>query len=109
MAKRYLLLLAFVWIAVSPAPRSGGQQQGQSKEPVFRVDVDLVLLNVAVIDSKGHYVTNLRPSDFAVFEDGIAQKVSTFGEGNGPQRPVDEANDPARAGAAGGEAGTMSG
>src|SRR5262245_3081798 len=109
MAKRYLLLLAFVWIAVNPALQSGGQQQGQSKEPVFRVDVDLVLLNVAVTDSKGHYVTNLRPADFAVFEDGIAQKVSTFGEGNGPQRLVEEANNPGGAGSAGGELGTMSG
>jgi VWFA-related protein len=64
---------------------------------------------VAVIDNKGHYVTNLRPSDFAVFEDGIPQKVSTFGEGNGPQRSVEEANNPSGGGKAGDDAGSMSG
>jgi len=108
MFKRFVLLLALVWGAISPAARPTAQQ-GQSKEPVFRVDVDLVLLNVAVTDSKGHYVTNLRPSDFAVFEDGIPQKVSTFGEGNGPQRSVEEANNPSGTGKAGDEAGSMSG
>lgn len=108
MAKRYLLLLGFIWGAIGPALQPSAQQ-GQSKEPVFRVDVDLVLLNVAVTDSKGHYVTNLRPKDFAVFEDGIPQKVSTFGEGNGPQKSVEEANNPAGAGKAGEDNGSMSG
>ncbi len=62
----------------------------QERTPSFRVDVDLVQLNVAVTDSKGNYVTGLRPSDFVVLEDGIAQKVATFGEGNDPMRRVSE-------------------
>jgi VWFA-related protein len=39
-------------------------------------------LNVAVTDNKGNYVTGLKPWDFQVTEDGIEQKVATFGEGN---------------------------
>jgi Ca-activated chloride channel homolog len=39
-------------------------------------------LNVAVTDSKGNYVTGLRAQDFAITEDGIPQKLATFGEGN---------------------------
>jgi Ca-activated chloride channel homolog len=92
MAKRYLLFLAFLCGAAGHNAPQVAAQQAQPKEPVFRVDVDLVLLNVAVTDKQGHYVTNLRPRDFAVFEDGIQQKIATFGEGNGPQRPAEEVN-----------------
>src|SRR6266403_1917188 len=50
----------------------------------LHVVVNLVQLNVAVTDNKGNYVTNLRPSDFAVSEDGISESIATFEEGNGP-------------------------
>jgi len=53
----------------------------QEARPNFRVDVNLVQLNVAVTDAKGNYITGLRPQDFVVQEDGIQQKVATFGEG----------------------------
>jgi VWFA-related protein len=48
----------------------------------LRVNVVLVQLNIAVTDSKGNYVTGLRPEDFAITEDKIPQKVSTFEESN---------------------------
>jgi Ca-activated chloride channel family protein len=50
----------------------------------LHVVVNLVQLNVAVTDGKGNYVTNLHPSDFAVTEDGLAENIATFEEGNGP-------------------------
>ncbi len=92
MTKRYLLLCAILVVLAGPSVRLPAQQnagQGQSNNPVVRVEVNLVLLNVAVIDNKGHYVTGLRPSDFTVLEDGIEQKLATFGEGNAAQHPVD--------------------
>ncbi|MGA8088093.1 MAG: VWA domain-containing protein [Terracidiphilus sp.] len=46
----------------------------------LRVNVVLVQLNIAVMDSKGNYVTDLRPEDFAITEDKIPQKISTFEE-----------------------------
>jgi Ca-activated chloride channel homolog len=55
--------------------------------------VNLVLLNVAVTDNKGHYVVGLRPSDFEILEDSIPQAISTFGEGDGPQRAVEQTLD----------------
>lgn len=67
----------------------------------FRIVVDLVQLNVAVTDSKGNYITGLKPSDFIISEDGIPEKVATFEEGNGPTRrlmdiaPQDTASHPA--------------
>jgi VWFA-related protein len=59
--------------------------------PHIHVMVDLVQLNVAVTDSRGNYVTGLQPSDFSITEDGIPQKVATFGEGNEPTRRLVDA------------------
>ncbi len=56
--------------------------------PTFRVKVDLVVLSFTVTDSKGHYINGLKPSDFRITEDGIAQKINTFGEGNKPPLQV---------------------
>ncbi len=51
---------------------------------VFKVKVDMVVLSFTVTDSKGHYITGLKPGDFRILEDGIPQKVSTFTEGSKP-------------------------
>src|SRR5689334_8708375 len=83
MGKRYfsfgMLLLTLGWATRTIA------EQDQTQ---FHVIVDLVQLNVAVTDSKGEYVTGLKPSDFVVSEDGIAETVATFAEGNAPARRV---------------------
>jgi len=42
----------------------------------------MVQLNVAVTDSKGNYITGLRPEDFEVTEDGIPEKLAIFTEGH---------------------------
>ena len=74
-----MLLLSLSWATRTIA------QQDQTQ---FHVIVDLVQLNVAVTDSKGEYVTGLKPSDFVVTEDGITETVATFAEGNAPARRV---------------------
>jgi Ca-activated chloride channel homolog len=93
MTKNYFLLLVLVWMLFcSP----GNRMAAQESEPNIRVVVDMVQLNVAVTDNKGNYVTGLRPSDFAVVEDNIPQKLATFGEGDEPAyrvadgTPIDE-------------------
>jgi Ca-activated chloride channel family protein len=50
--------------------------------PLFTVEVDLVVLNIAVTDRRGRYINDLKPSDFRILEDGIEQDISSFGEGN---------------------------
>jgi Ca-activated chloride channel family protein len=85
MAKRFLLLFVVVsMLLFGPIT----QPVAQEDETSIHVEVDMVQLNVAVMDQKGNYVTGLRPSDFVVTEDGIPQKVATFGEGNEATRPV---------------------
>jgi len=74
-------------------PASQEASEASSQGPMqqkIRVDVNLVQLNVAVTDSKGNYVTGLKPADFIVAEDGISQKVANFGEGNEVTRSLAE-------------------
>ena len=69
----------------------GSTQVTPQDDPMrLRMNVVLVQLNVAVTDSHGNYVTGLRPEDFSVTEDNIAQSVSTFEESrdSGPDAAV---------------------
>ena len=81
MIKSYFLPLVLL-LTLFSSP--GAWMAAQESEPNIRVVVDMVQLNVAVTDNKGNYVTGLRPSDFAVIEDNIPQKLATFGEGDEP-------------------------
>ena len=80
MRNRMLSSLALL-AGVSGLFGAGAAAQETSRAPI-RVAVDLVQLNVAVTDRKGHYVTGLRPQDFVVTEDGIREEIAMFGEGN---------------------------
>ncbi len=60
------------------------------ERPTFRIKVDMVVVSFTVTDSKGHYINGLKPGDVKIFEDGIAQKMNTFGEGNKPPLQVME-------------------
>ena len=72
--------------------------QERQRDPVFRVDVDLVLLTVAVTDRGGSYIRGLRPGDFRIFEDGIPQKLAMFGEGGARPEKLSELEERDRAG-----------
>ena len=49
-----------------------------TQQPTFKVDVNLVDVDVTVTDAEGRFVTGLTPEDFEVFEDGKPQQVQTF-------------------------------
>jgi len=86
-------LLLMAWLPSILAPQSA-QQQGQT---YIRVQVEMVLLTVAVTDSGGKYVTGLRPGDFQIFEDSVEQEVATFAEGTAiPQRVTEFTQTPSR-------------
>ena len=69
MIKKLLLILISLGFVL------GAQTANQAQEsPDFHVVVNMVQLNVAVTDKSGNYVTGLRPSDFAIYEDGILRK-----------------------------------
>src|SRR5438552_17347973 len=83
MAKRYFLFLCFF---LSFFPGSETWTVAQEGKPNIRMVVDMVQLNVAVTDSKGNYVTGLRPLHFLLPEHGTNDNIAIFGESNEPTR-----------------------
>ncbi len=88
MLKQFFILFLLLALGVATTTQ---RTSAADDQPAFRVTVNMVQLNVAVTDNKGNYVTNLRPEDFIVTEDGIKEKLATFGEGDNPVRRVGEA------------------
>ncbi len=58
--------------------------------PTFRVKVDMVVLSFQITDGKGKYINGLKPKDIRILEDGIPQKLATFGEGNKPPQQLND-------------------
>ena len=93
-AKRHaIFLLAVPAVLFGFALWMGAQEdlgQGDLGEGpgVIRKVVDMVQLNVAVTDSKGNYITNLKPTDFSINEDKIPQSLASFEEGNAAPRVI---------------------
>src|SRR5687767_734846 len=86
---RLLVALSLcIWL-----PRAAGQetQKGSEREEVVTVKATLVNIDVTVKDKGGRYVTDLRPEDFTVFENGVRQKVDFF---DPPPVPGDEPGRP---------------
>ena len=50
----------------------------QAPDVVIRTDTREVLLDVVVRDAHGHLVTNLKPEEISVYEDGVRQDVRSF-------------------------------
>ena len=57
------------------------QSQGA---PIFRQDVDQVVLYAAVYDETGELVTGLQQEDFTVFEDKVKEGITFFGRDDVP-------------------------
>jgi Ca-activated chloride channel homolog len=69
------VILAGMFAAAAATGVAG--QQGR-----FRAEVDLVNVPVMVMDRQGNFISNLKPADFALFEDGRPQEVTHFLRGD---------------------------
>ena len=54
-----------------------------AQDPI-RVDVEVVQVHATVTDPRGRFVTNLKPANFQIFEDGKSQKVDAFTADDSP-------------------------
>jgi VWFA-related protein len=76
---RLALAASLAFGAARPrAQQSQAQQKKSEDEEVVSVRSHLVNVDVTVKDKKGNYVNDLKAEDFAVFENGIRQKVEFF-------------------------------
>jgi VWFA-related protein len=95
-----ILLLTMSWIAVfgqssggqGPLQRRGGTvippqrepqlpqdlQRQPGKDDVVKISVTLVQVDAIVTDKNGRQVTDLKPEDFEILEDGKPQAISNF-------------------------------
>ena len=68
---KYFALLLIVLSCLSVA-------FAQQEEDVVKVKSNLVNIDVMVKDKKGKYISDLKPEDFTIIENGVAQKVEFF-------------------------------
>lgn len=72
LARRVLAMISALALVCSSLPAQ------QASDYTFRVQTDLVLVNVTVKDKNGNFVRGLKPKDFTIFEDNKPQKVVSF-------------------------------
>lgn len=51
---------------------------GSGQDDVIKLKADLVTVDASVTDKDGNFIRNLKADDFAIYEDGIAQKLDFF-------------------------------
>jgi len=88
-----LLLLASV---VSPRALYGQEPAPthNDQDDKVRITVNLVQIDVTVTDSKGRPVTDLKPEDFEILEEGRPQKITNFSYVTTPTNPPTMAPSP---------------
>ena len=75
MQARLLLVAAFLAAGVLPAE---GQQTPTADQPTFRSGVDLVRFDVRVTDEAGRPITDLRPEEIDIYENGRKLPIVMF-------------------------------
>ena len=56
----------------------------ENSEEIVSVDTNLITIPVSVFDRNGLYISNLKQSDFKIFEDGKEQEIAYFGTTDKP-------------------------
>jgi Ca-activated chloride channel family protein len=52
--------------------------------PSFKVDTNVVSVDVAVLDNKGHFIPNIPRGNFRILEDNVPQQITNFTMGEAP-------------------------
>jgi VWFA-related protein len=77
---KFLTAGAFALVLASgiSASRAGAQAPAQGAQPTFRVAVDLVTTDVIVRDNRDQFVSDLKPNEIEVYEDGVKQDIASL-------------------------------
>jgi Ca-activated chloride channel family protein len=65
------------------APKKDVEKPPESA--TFRVDSQVVNVDVAVLDDKGHFIPNIPRGNFRVLEDNVPQQLTNFAMGEAPE------------------------
>src|SRR5687768_11320657 len=92
MTRRFLYVLATLTVLLVTLGAQGQPQPPQQPPITFRAEVNYVEVDARVLDKQGKFITDLKPEDFQILEDGKPQKVSAFSMVNIPleraERPL---------------------
>jgi VWFA-related protein len=89
---------------VAPPPQSSSPQNpatDEDEDEVVRITTNLVQVDAVVVDKNGRQVTDLRPEEFRIYEDGREQQITNFSyiniaAPNAPERQVATRREAAR-------------
>ena len=91
-ARFSLLVTAALFLAAIPIQSQEKKQTTSNQDDVIRVSSNLVNVDVMVKDKKGKAITDLKPEDFTLSENGVPQKIeffdSTLEGGNDRSKPA---------------------
>src|SRR2546423_116356 len=76
----HALLVSVAGQSPSPAAQTPTQKRegAPEKDDVVRITSNLVQVDAVVTDKKGQPITDLRPEEFEIYEDGRPQKITNF-------------------------------
>ena len=75
-----ILLLGFLGFLAAAA----GASESASGSGHLRADSNLVLINATVVDASDRFVSDLRKTDFRLFEGGVLQQIATLSTEDAP-------------------------
>ena len=85
---------AFALVTVALGLPQSQHPSKSGEQPLVRMNVDLVQVDVVVTDSKGHPISDLRPDEFEILDNGKPQLISNFSYITGPATTVPPAVTP---------------
>jgi VWFA-related protein len=95
LTKPFLNWIVAFGLCLSVVPAQSQEKKEPKKsadEDVIKINSNLVSLDVIVKDKKGKAITDLKPEDFTVLENGVPQKIqffdSTLTSGNEAAQPT---------------------
>jgi VWFA-related protein len=65
-------------------PSQYKREKQETPQATFTTDVDIVTLDVAVMDNKGHFIPGIPAGNFRVLEDGVPQQIKAVTAGEAP-------------------------
>lgn len=109
LSRRTLAGLLLTFAVSLPHVQAQSQKEPQKKpDDAIRIETRLVTTDVIVKDKKGKYVTDLKAEDFAVFENGVAQKIEIFEPPLGVEATKPKTGDATIADSGGGQSNILS-
>lgn len=93
MKQSFLALILGYSVLISaagqqPTPVSPNPQHPGDAEQVVRITTNLVQVDATVTDKEGKQITDLKPEDFEILEDGRPQKIAHFSYIGAPAEDV---------------------